>query len=148
MRHLVRCSFTVLATWAGGLHLAAAEDLRGHVSCVGDDCRQACVPACKATWDENKTKKPKYSIKCEYACTRGFDSWHAPPPECRCSPPCGDVIVKKRLFKAAGEETVERVPKYDVQMVPAEPCGCAACRRHDTADRWNPLHTLAWLLPW
>lgn len=119
----------------------------GCISCTGD-CRNACVPGCKATWDEKKTKKTKYSIKCEYACTRGFDSWHAPPPECRCSPPCGDVIVKKKLFKADGEEKVERVPKYEVQMLPAEPCGCTSCRRHHDAGTWDSLQALAWLLPW
>ena len=125
----------------------------GDQQCCGPSCtetgvRQQCVPACSATWDEKKAKDTDYTMKCEYACARGRDSWHAPAAECRCSPPCGKVYVKKRLYKADGEETVERVPKYDVQMVPAEPCGCAACRRHDTADRWNPLHTLAWLLPW
>jgi len=144
-----RLSFTLLIALAAGPAMTRAASCDcGHVSCTGAGGCPECVPACKATWDEKKTKMPKYSITCEHACTRGFDSWHAPPPECRCSPPCGDVIVKKRLYKADGEEKVERVPKYDVQMVPAERCGCAACRRHDTADRWNPVHTLAWLLPW
>ena len=144
-----RLSFTLLIALAAGPGMTSAASCDcGHVSCTGAGGCPECVPACKATWDEKTTNKPKYSITCEHACTRGFDSWHAPPPECRCSPPCGDVIVKKRLYKADGEEKVERVPKYDVQMVPAERCGCAACRRHDTADRWNPLHTLAWLLPW
>ncbi len=119
----------------------------GCVSCTGDSCR-ACVPACKGTWDEKKTKKTNYSIKCEYACTRGRDPWHAPPPECRCSPPCGDVIVKKRLYKTDGAEKVERVPKYEVQMMPAESCGCAACRRDLRTPGWDPLGWLAWMLPW
>jgi len=119
----------------------------GCVSCTGDSCRD-CVPACKGTWEEKKTKKTNYSIKCEYACVRGFDSWHAPPPECRCRPPCGDVIVKKRLYKADGAEKVERVPKYEVQMLPAEPCGCAACRRDRRAPEWDPIGWLAGMLPW
>lgn len=79
-------------------------------------------------------------MKCEYACVRGRDSWHAPPPECRCHPPCGDVIVKKKAYKTAGEEKVERVPKYEVQMVAAEPCGCGHCRDHEPLCWWNPLH--------
>lgn len=129
-------------------HLGAADGPGGCTSCTGHDCRQICAPACRASWDEATTNKPRYSMKCEYACARGRDPWHTPAPECRCSPPCGDVIVKKRLYKADGEKTVERVPKYEVQMVPAEPCGCAACCRHRRAEGWDPLQALAWLLPW
>jgi hypothetical protein len=140
-----------LAAGLPGLTPRASDPACGHaagcVSCTGDSCR-ACVPGCKATWDEKKTKKTNYSIKCGYACVRGFDSWHAPEPECRCRPPCGDVIVKKRLYKADGAERVERVPKYEVQMVPAEPCGCAACRHRHAADGWNPLGWVAGVLPW
>ncbi|NDC54276.1 MAG: hypothetical protein EBZ74_08290 [Planctomycetia bacterium] len=135
-----------LATAPGMIEAASCDC--GHASCTGAGGCPECVPACTATWDEKKTKKPKYSLKCEYACVRGFDPWHAPPPECRCHPPCGDVIVKKRLYKADGKETVERVPKYEVRMVPAEPCGCAACRRHEAACWWRPLATLGGLLPW
>ncbi|NCA10332.1 hypothetical protein EBR56_00735 [bacterium] len=124
----------------------ARDHAAGCVSCTGDSCR-ACVPACTATWDEKKTKKTNYSMRCEYACVRGFDGWHAPPPECRCRPPCADVIVKKKLHKAEGKEKVERVPKYEVQMVPAEPCGCVACR-HGHVAGWNPLGWLAGLLTW
>jgi hypothetical protein len=116
----------------------------GRQSCTGP----SCVPACKGTWDEKKARKTDYSLKCDYACVRGRDPWHAPPPECSCAPPCGDVIVKKRLFKADGEEQLERVPKYEVTLVPAEPCGCAACRRDRDAGMWDPLEALAWLLPW
>ncbi|MFM8494536.1 MAG: hypothetical protein ACKOEM_03285 [Planctomycetia bacterium] len=125
----------------------ACGNAAGCVSCTGDGCR-ACVPGCKATWDEKKTKKTNYSMKCEHACVRGFDSWHAPPPECRCKPPCGDVIVKKKLYKADGKEKVERVPKYEVQMMRAEPCGCVACRHKHSASGWSPLGWLAGLLPW
>ena len=148
-----RTVFLIVGLTAGLPSLTAqASDLaHGHaagcVSCMGDSCR-ACVPGCKATWDEKKTKKTNYSMKCELACVRGFDSWHAPPPECRCRPPCGDVIVKKRLYKADGAEKVERVPKYEVQMVPAEPCSCAACRRMHAVGGWNPFGWLAGLLPW
>lgn len=120
----------------------------GHVSCTDEAACPACVPACKATWDAAKSKKPKYSMKCEYACARGFDPWHAPPPECRCRPPCGDVIVKKRLYKADGPEKVERVPKYEVQMVPAEPCDCVACRGRDGTCWWHPLRLVAGWLSW
>jgi hypothetical protein len=101
-------------------------------------CR-ACVPACSATWDEVKTKKPTYTMTCEYACARGRDSWHVPPPECRCCPPCGNIYVKKRFYKADGEEKVERIPTYEVQMVPAEPCDSAACRRGCRVCWWNPF---------
>ena len=134
-----------------GLTIPASEPAcgpaAGCVSCTGESCR-ACVPGCKATWDEKKTKKTNYSMKCEYACVRGFDSWHAPAPMCRCKPPCADVIVKKKLYKADGAEKVERVPKYEVQMVPAEPCGCTACRRHHGAWGWDPIGWFASMLPW
>jgi hypothetical protein len=119
----------------------------GCVSCTGDSC-PACVPGCNGTWEEKKKKKTNYSITREYACVRGRDSWHAPPPDCRCRPPCGNVIVKKRLYKADGAETVERVPKYEAQMLPAEPCGCAACRRDRHGPGWDPLGWLASMLPW
>jgi hypothetical protein len=131
-----------VTTSVGGLSLAvlaacvtawAAECRHGScTSCTGPDLQ----PRCKATWDEAKTKKPEYTMKCEYACARARDSWHAPEPECRCRPPCGTPYVKKRLYKTE-QETVERVPKYEVQMVCPDPCGCAACGgRH---GGWNPL---------
>ena len=151
MRRLTVFLLAGLTAGLSGFTTLASDPDCGHaagcVSCTGDSCR-GCVPGCKATWDEATTKKPQYSLKCEYACVRGRDSWHAPPPECRCRPPCGDVIVKKRLYKADGPEKKERVPKYEVQMVPAEPCGCAACRRHHTARGWDPVGWLASMLPW
>lgn len=134
------------ALLAGVVAARAADCGCGHVSCTGSACCPECVPACKATWDEVKTKKPKYSMKCEYACVRGRDSWHAPPPECRCSPPCGDIIVKKRLYKTDGPEKVERVPKYEVDMVPAESCGCSSCRDGSRLCWWNPVSWVSCLL--
>jgi len=140
-----------LAAGLTGFAIPASDPDCGHpagcVSCTGE-ARRACVPACKGTWEDKKTKKTTYTLECEYACVRGFDSWHAPPPECRCRPPCGEVIVKKRLYKADGAEKVERMPKYAVQMVPAEPCGCAACRRDRRAGGWDPIGWLAGMLPW
>ena len=76
-------------------------------------------------------------MRCEYACARGRDSWHAPEPECRCRPPCGNVYVKKRLYKSDGEEKVERAPKYEVEMVAVEPCTCPRCCGGG-ARWWNP----------
>ena len=145
----MRClSFALLILLAAGpAAIEAAPCDCGHVSCTGAGGCSECVPACKATWDEKKTKQPRYSMTCEHACARSFDRWHAPRPECRRCPPCGDVIVKKRLYKTDGPEEVERVPKYEVAMVPADPCECTACRRHDPGW-WHPLRTLAWLLPW
>jgi hypothetical protein len=86
-------------------------------------------------------------MKCEYACVRGRDPWHAPPPECRCHPPCGDVIVKKKFYKTDGPEKIERVPKYEVKMVPAEPCDCAG---HDEPRLcwWNPVAFLHRCASW
>lgn len=117
------------------------DDHGACVSCTGGCC---CEPRCKASWGEAKTKKTVFSMKCEYACARGRDGWHAPEPECRCQPPCGKVYVKKRLYKSDGEEKVERVPKYEVVMVPAEPCDRDACRG-ECPNWWNPITLLAWL---
>lgn len=127
---------------------AAAAICHARAACPGctGGCRE-CVPACSGSWDEKKTTKPVYSMTCEYACVRGRDSWHAPPPECRCHPPCGDVIVKKKFYKVEGPERVERVPKYEVRMVPAAPC-----RHDDGAERrlcwWNPLALLHRCTSW
>ena len=137
---------TMLAAAAGCLVLAAvvasspAADHGGScTSCTS--CTGPCLePRCSGSWAETKTKKPVYSLKCEYACDRGCDPWHAPDPECRCGPPCGKVYVKKRFYKTDGEEKVERVPKYEVEMVAARPCGCVACRK----SCWDPLGLL-WL---
>lgn len=133
---------------AGLMGLALATWLEygraGDHSCPGPSCtdtgpRHRCVPACSATWGEKKTKDTDYTMTREYACARGRDPWHAPAPECRCSPPCGNVYVKKRLYKTPGEETVERVPKYGVRMV-AAPCG--HCGADDGLCWWNPLRFL------
>jgi hypothetical protein len=119
----------------------------GCTGCTGG-CEK-CVPACSGTWDEKKSTKPVYSMTCEYACVRGRDAWHAPPPECRCHPPCGVVIVKKKFFKVDGPEKVERVPKYEVKMVPAEPCDtCNHGRSEGRPCWWNPLAALHRCTSW
>ena len=126
-----------LAAVAACVTAWAAECRHGScTSCTGPELR----PRCTATWDEAKTKKPEYAMKSEYACARARDSWHAPDSECRCSPPGGAVYVKKRLYKTEGAEKVERVPKYEVQTVPAGPCGCAACGGSQRG--WDPLGLL------
>ena len=118
---------------------AAAVAAEPPCGCTDAAPCQACVPACKGSWEEKKSKKTVYSMKCEYACARGYDCWCSESPECRCSPPCGSVFVKKKVYKADGDEKVERVPKYEVTMVPEEPCECARCRG---VCWWNPLSVL------
>jgi hypothetical protein len=143
----IRTAILAGIVFLAGMPLGDAADRScGHVSCTGSgDCPE-CGPTCRATWDEATTKKPKYSMKCEYFCVRGRDSWHAPPPECRSSPPCGDIIVKKRLYKTDGPEKVERVPKYEVEMVPAETCHCEACSCGSRLCWWNPVSWVSCLL--
>lgn len=117
----------LVAAFGVGLGAAAAW-ATAPAGCTGSGCG-GCGPACRATWDEKKVRgKPEYSLRCEYACARGRDSWHAPDLDCRCTPPCGAVYVKKRLLKQPGTETVDRVPKYEVVTVP-QPCdrGPASC---------------------
>jgi len=115
----------------------------GCTGCTGG-CRE-CVPVCAGTWEEKKSSKPVYAMTCEHACTRGRDAWHAPPPECRCHPPCGEVIVKKKFFKTDGPEKIERIPKYGVRMVPtaqSPPPPCGRCGDRGPLCWWNPV---AWL---
>jgi len=132
---LILAGLAAAAVIAGGA--AAAGGTGSCTSCTGPGFE----PRCKASWDEAKTKQPRYAMKCEYACARARDSWHAPEPECRCSPPCGSVYVKKRLYKTE-KEKVERVPKYEVETVPATPCGCAACSGGGRHAGWDLLGIL------
>jgi hypothetical protein len=145
-----------------GLAAAAAAGLltagfvqRATAGCTGcgGGCGE-CIPACRGTWSEKTSAKPVYSMSCEYACVRGSDPWHAPPPECRCHPPCGTVIVKKRFYKAEGPEHVERVPKYEVALVHAEP-PCATCDHSSPSGGrpaqggwWRPLDFLSRCAAW
>ncbi|MFM9058120.1 MAG: hypothetical protein ACKOSQ_03150 [Planctomycetaceae bacterium] len=139
MRPLAFASLAGLGLVAGLVAARASDIAEVYPGCTGPRPCAACVPACKATWEEKKSSKPVYSMKCEYACARGRDSWHAPPPECRCRPPCGTPYVKKRLYKADGCEKVEREPKYEVVMVPAAPCDCPACRGCGPLGWLNPF---------
>jgi hypothetical protein len=54
------------------------------------------------------------------------------------------VYVKKRLYKSEGKETVERLPKYEVEKVSPQPCGCATCVG-GRAHGWDPLGILTFL---
>lgn len=145
MRHM---SFTLLAALGFTACLAASQAAdcacgrRCCTNCTDHAVCQPCVPACKSSWDEKKSKKTEYSMQCEPACARAAECFCTGPAECRCSPPCGNIFVKKKLYKADGEEKVERVPKYEVKMVPAEPCDCAAC---SGICWWNPLSVLHYL---
>jgi len=143
MRHL--CLVLLAAAGLGSCLTAsrAADSCCDRPSCT--DCDSGCdgVPTCKSSWEEKKTKKTKYTMKCEYACDRARESWCTDPAECRCSPPCGNVYVKKRLYKSEGEEKVEKVPKYEVKMAAAEPCDCPRCCG---VCWWSPLSVLHHLL--
>jgi hypothetical protein len=132
------CAASLLAALAAAAAAAAVAAERP-CGCTDDAPCQACVPACKGSWEEKKTKKTVYSMKCEYACARGYDCWCSESPECRCSPPCGKVFVKKKIYRADGEEKVEKAPRYEVTMVPEEPCDCARCCG---VCWWNPLSIL------
>lgn len=126
------------------LHVSAqSAEHGGGQGCTDPAPRASSSPACQASWGEVRTTAPKYSIDGEYACVRGYDCWCARGPECRCHPPGGKVIVKKKLYKADGDEKVEKVPKYEVKMQPSEPCDCARCQG---VCFWNPLAVLHYLL--
>ena len=73
MRSVLAATLAGVVFLAAMPHGGAADCSCGHLSCTGSgDCPE-CVPACRATWGEAKTKKPKYSMQCEYACVRGRD---------------------------------------------------------------------------
>ena len=146
----MRFPILILLATLGFAACIAASDAAdcgcGQGSCTGctdQAACQPCVPACRSSWEEKKVKEPSYSMKCEYACARAAECFCTGPAECRCSPPCGKVYVKKRFYKADGEETVEKVPKYEVKMVPAEPCDCARCCG---VCWWNPFAILPYLV--
>ena len=146
MRHLCLALLAVfgLGMWLASSHAADCDCGRNSCThCTDAEACQPCVPVCKSSWDEKKTKNPKYEMKCEYDCDRAHECWCTGPAECRCSPPRGNVFVKKRLYKSDGEEKVEKVPKYEVQSVPAEPCDCARC---SPLCWWNPLSLLHFCL--
>jgi len=146
MRHLW---FTFLAIV--GLAACAANPNAADCGCGGPNCTnltdhaacQPCEPVCKSSWEEKKTKKTKYTMTCEPACARAAECFCTGPTECRCNPPCGNLYTKKKLFKQPGEESVEKVPKYEVKMVPAGPCDCARC---EGVCWWNPLSVFHYLI--
>jgi hypothetical protein len=126
--------------------LPARSPRAADCGCGGAGCTAppgpACVPECRSSWEERKTKKPQYSIKCEYSCARAAEPWHTGGAECRRRPPCGNVSVKKKLCKTE-KEKVERAPKYEVTMAPVDPCAqCDECR----VCWWNPFSILHHLL--
>jgi hypothetical protein len=97
----------------------------------------SCIPqvaTCKAKWEDKKTKKAKFTQKCDFECARPWEPYHQGACCEEKTTPCGDVRTKKKLFKTE-EEKVERVLKYEVVMKPAAPCcepepvcGCLGCR--------------------
>ena len=97
------------------LSMSAADVLHAN------ECCGPATPGCKPRWEDKKTKTPKYTMKCDDECVRGFDRWcdHGCCPED--TPPCGGAFTKKKLFKKE-EDKVERVLKYEVATAPCAPC--------------------------
>ncbi len=143
MRHLCLALITAMGLVTNSDATQAADCCSEKLACT--DCNPCSdgVPTCKSSWDEKKTKKTKYTMTCEPACARAAECFCTGPAECRCSPPCGSIYTKKKLYKQPGEEKVEKVPKYEVNMVPAEPCDCARC---SGVCWWNPLSVLHYLV--
>ena len=146
MRHLFLALIAAMGLTACQAASHAADRTCGGQSgttCTDHTAFQPCEPACKPSWGEAKTNDPKYTMTCEPACARAAECFCTGPAECRCSPPCGSIYTKKKLYKQPGEEKVEKVPKYEVKMVPAEPCDCARC---SGVCWWNPLSVLHYLV--
>ena len=146
MRHLFLALITAMGLTACPAASHAVDRTCGDqncTTCADHTACHSCAPACKSSWGEAKTNDPKYTLKCEPACARAAECFCTGPAECRCSPPCGSIYTKKKLYKQPGEEKVEKVPKYEVKMVPAEPCDCARC---SGVCWWNPLSVLHYLV--
>lgn len=131
----VMLGFMALAAVTSGLRAGAEAG-----SCTGD----ACSLRCRGTWHDERAKATDYELRHEPACARRYDPWLAPVPECRPHPACGRMYVKKRLYTSEREGRLERQPRYEVEVTPAEPCGCAACRG---GGRWDPFGFLRCFFP-
>jgi len=124
--------------------------------------KTACgIPTCKSSWDEQKTKKAVYSMKCDFKCERAAGPLRCSHSclhkgDCRqgeccnerpAAPPCGEPFPRKKLFKEE-QEKVEKIPKYEVLMVPPPPCQC--CQHEPCCDRATDFlqRTLARLCWW
>lgn len=121
------------ATKAGATGNGAAATKEG---CGRSGCTSCArkVPVCKPKWEDKKTKRPVFSMKCEWECVRPWE------PYCQgacCeeqTTPCAGVYTKKRLYKSE-EERCERVLEYELELKPAGACceaapvrDCMGCR--------------------
>jgi hypothetical protein len=86
-----------------------------------------------------RREEKNYSLHCEPAGHRAAECFCTGRVECRHRPPAGDAFIKKRLYKAVGEEQAVRVPKYTVTMLPEESCDCG---HGSGVCWWNPLAIL------
>ena len=120
----------------GGVKEKGGEDVGKGKGCGKPGCTVcSCqVPTCKPKWEDKKTKKAKFTMKCDFECARPWEPYHQGHCCEEKTTPCGDVYTKKKLFKTE-EEKVERVLKYEVVMKPAPPCCdpapaccCLGCR--------------------
>ena len=147
---------------AGAAEAEAAAKEAKEKAAAAEKEKNACgIPTCKSSWDEKKTKKAVYSMKCDYKCERAAGPMHCSHSclhkrdccegecckECPAQPPCGEPCPRKKLFKEE-KEKVEKIPKYEVVMVPPPPCQC--CEREPCCCRVTDfLHrTLARLCWW
>lgn len=100
-------------------------------------CGSGGCTTCKPKWEDKKTKKPSYSMKCSDECVRGVDAWCDHGCCAEETSPFANVFTRKKLFKK-DEDKVERVLKYELtQTPPACPPPCNACR-----PAWYDLRSL------
>lgn len=108
---------------------------------VGGDgcCSTGGCATCKPKWEDKKTKKPTYSMKCSEECVRGFDAWCDHGCCAEDTPPCAGIFTRKKLFKQEEDKT-QRVLKYDLVQAPAAPCTLPPCG--DCEPAWYDLRGL------
>ena len=87
-------------------------------ACRGDSC-SGCGTCCQPRWEDKKSKKATYGMKCEQECSRGLGAWCKTGTCCEPNTPCGRLFTKKKLLKTE-EEKVEKILKYD--LIPTPSC--------------------------
>jgi len=80
------------------------------------------VPVCTPRYEDKKIKKPQYDVKCSWECVPGREPWHENSCDPEHNPPCGDVRIKKKLYKTEIEEIEKKLVYGEVKWVHTQPC--------------------------
>ena len=129
----IACGACLCFLWALALSVDAGGACTKH-RC--DDCPE-CVPVCTPRYEDKKVKTPRYDVKCSWECVPGREPWHEDSCDPEHNPPCGDVRIKKKLYKTEIEEVEKKLVYGEVQWTHAQPC--RHCE-HKPCSCWHELH--------